>query len=50
MKEEFMKTDELKTRLQKNRPMIMVSIRMPEDVVADMNVSRRSLAFPVTSH
>ena len=45
MKEELMKTDELKTRLQKNRPMIMVSIRMPEDVVADMKRIAPQLGF-----
>lgn len=40
-----MKTDELKTRLQKDRPMSMVSIRMPEDVVADLKRIAPQLGF-----
>ena len=45
MKEEVMKTDELRTRLQKDRRMIMVSIRMPEDVVADLKRIAPLLGF-----
>lgn len=40
-----MKPDELRTRLQKNRPMSMVSIRMPEDVIADMKRIAPQLGF-----
>lgn len=31
-----MKTSDLKKRLQKDRPMTMVSLRMPSDVVEDL--------------
>ena len=31
-----MKIDKLKTRLQKNRPMITITLRIPEDVVEDL--------------
>ena len=31
-----MKIDKLKKRLQKNRPMITITLRMPEDVVEDL--------------
>ncbi len=31
-----MKTSDLKRRLQKNRPMVAISMRMPEDVVDDL--------------
>ena len=31
-----MKINKLKTRLQKDRPMITVTLRMPEDVVEDL--------------
>ena len=40
-----MKTDDLKTRLQKDRPMSMVSIRMPEDVIADLKRIAPQLGF-----
>lgn len=40
-----MKTDELKNRLQKNRPMGMVSIRMPEDVIEDLKRIAPLLGF-----
>jgi hypothetical protein len=30
-----MKTSDLKKRLRKDRPMITISVRMPEDVIAD---------------
>ena len=40
-----MKTDELKTRLQKNRPMNMVSIRMPEDVIEELKRIAPLLGF-----
>ena len=31
-----MKTEQLKKRLRKNRPMITISLRIPEDVVEDL--------------
>ncbi len=40
-----MKTDEIKTRLQKNRPMGMVSIRMPEDVIEELKRIAPLLGF-----
>ena len=40
-----MKPDELRIRLQKNRPMNMVSIRMPEDVITDMKRIAPQLGF-----
>ena len=40
-----MKTDKLKTRLQKNRPMGMVSIRMPEDVIEELKRIAPLLGF-----
>ena len=40
-----MKLGEVRTRLQKNRPMNMVSIRMPEDVIADMKRIAPQLGF-----
>ncbi|MCP4425616.1 MAG: hypothetical protein GY803_14065 [Chloroflexi bacterium] len=40
-----MKPNELRTRLQKNRPMVMVSIRMPEDIVADLKRIAPQLGF-----
>ncbi len=40
-----MKPDELRTRLQKNRPMNMVSIRMPEDIIMDMKRIAPQLGF-----
>lgn len=40
-----MKTDDLKTRLQKDRPMSMVSIRMPEDVIVDLKRIAPQLGF-----
>ncbi|NKQ37432.1 MAG: hypothetical protein HF973_17685 [Chloroflexi bacterium] len=40
-----MNVDKLKTRLQKDRPMVMVSIRMPEDVVADLKRVAPQLGF-----
>ena len=40
-----MKPDQLRTKLQKNRPMSMVSIRMPEDVIADLKRLAPRLGF-----
>lgn len=40
-----MKMDKLKQRLQPNRPMIMVSMRMPEDVVDDLKRVAPMLGF-----
>lgn len=37
--------DKLKQRLDRNRPMIMVSLRMPEDVVADLKRVAPLLGF-----
>lgn len=45
VKEKSMKTNKSQTRLQKNRPMAMVSIRMPEDVVADLKRIAPQLGF-----
>jgi len=40
-----MKQSELKKRLQKNRPMTMISLRMPEDVVEDLKYVAPKLGF-----
>ncbi len=40
-----MKRDELKMRLTRNRPMIPVSIRMPEDVIEDLKRIAPQLGF-----
>jgi len=40
-----MKTDNLKKRLQKDRPMTMISMRMPEDVIEDLKRVAPLLAF-----
>lgn len=40
-----MKINELQYKLQKNRAMVMVSIRMPEDVVADLKRVAPMLGF-----
>jgi hypothetical protein len=40
-----MKTSELKRRLQKDRPMITISLRMPEDVVDDLKSVAPRLGF-----
>lgn len=40
-----MKPKQLKTRLQKDRPMIAVTIRMPVDVVADLKRIAPLLGF-----
>jgi hypothetical protein len=40
-----MKTNKLKARLQKDRPMMMISIRMPEDVVEDLKRIAPLLGF-----
>lgn len=31
-----MKTDRMKKRLRKNRPMVTISLRIPEDVIVDL--------------
>ena len=31
-----MKTEQLKRRLRKNRPMVTISLRIPEDVIEDL--------------
>lgn len=40
-----MKTNDLKQRLQKNRTMTMISLRIPEDVVADLKRVAPMLGF-----
>ncbi len=40
-----MKINKLSQRLQKNRPMTMVSIRMPEDVIDDLKQIAPLLGF-----
>ncbi|MEA3351163.1 MAG: hypothetical protein U9Q82_11115 [Chloroflexota bacterium] len=40
-----MKINKLKERLQKNRPMKMISLRMPEDVVEDLKRIAPLLGF-----
>lgn len=45
MGESFMKTGDLKKRLRKDRPMITVSLRMPEDVVDDLQRIAPRLGF-----
>lgn len=40
-----MKINKLKERLQKDRPMTMISLRMPEDVVADLKRIAPQLGF-----
>lgn len=40
-----MKIEKLKKRLNKNRPMIVVTIRMPEDIVDDLKEIAPSLGF-----
>ena len=40
-----MKMDKLKQRLRKNRPMVTISMRMPEDVVEDLKRIAPLLGF-----
>ena len=40
-----MKINKLRERLRKDRPMITISIRMPEDVVADLERIAPQLGF-----
>ena len=40
-----MKSDELRRRLDKNRKMVPVSIRMPEDVIEDLKRIAPQLGF-----
>lgn len=40
-----MKTNKLKERLQKDRPMTMISLRIPEDVVEDLKRIAPLLGF-----
>ena len=40
-----MKSDELRRRLNKNRTMVPVSIRMPEDVIEDLKRIAPQLGF-----
>jgi hypothetical protein len=45
-----MKIEALKQRLDRNRPMTSVTIRMPEDVVEDLKKSHHCWGFRVISH
>lgn len=45
MKDEPMKINKLKQRLQKDRPMTAVTLRMPEDVVEDLKRIAPLLGF-----
>ena len=40
-----MKTTDLKKRLRKDRPMITISVRMPEDVIDDLKAVAPRLGF-----
>ena len=45
LRERAMKSDELRRRLNKNRTMVPVSIRMPEDVIEDLKKVAPQLGF-----
>lgn len=45
MRGKSMNTEQLKQRLDKNRPMMMVSMRMPEDVVEELKQVAPLLGF-----
>ena len=45
LRERAMKSDELRRRLNKNRTMVPVSIRMPEDVIEDLKRIAPQLGF-----
>ena len=45
MREDGMKINKLKQRLRKDRPMTMISLRMPEDVVEDLKRIAPLLGF-----
>ena len=49
MRENDMSVDKLKAKLQPNRKKVMVSIRMPEDVVEDLKQVAPLLVFLGTS-
>jgi hypothetical protein len=42
----IMKLETIKKRLSKNRPMVSVTLRLPEDVVSDLKKLLRSKVFP----
>lgn len=44
-KDKYMKTNKIAQRLQKNRPMTMVSIRIPADVIEDLKRVAPMLGF-----
>jgi hypothetical protein len=44
-KEKYMKTNKIVQRLQKDRPMMMVSIRIPDDVIEDLKRLAPILGF-----
>ena len=45
LRERAMKSDELRRRLNKNRTMVPVSIRMPEDIIEDLKRIAPQLGF-----
>ena len=45
LRERAMKSDELRKRLNKNRTMVPVSIRMPEDIIEDLKRIAPQLGF-----
>lgn len=45
-----MKIETLKQRLDRNRPMTSVTIRIPEDVVEDLKRVAPLLGFPGINH
>lgn len=44
-KEKYMKINKIAKRLQKDRPMTMVSIRIPDDVIDDLKRVAPMLGF-----
>jgi hypothetical protein len=49
MREATMKMNQLRERLPKDRPMMTISIRMPDDVVEDLKRIAPLLGFSGTS-
>jgi hypothetical protein len=49
-KESYIKINKLKQRLQKNRAMTTISLRIPEDVVDDLKNIAPRLGFSGISH
>jgi len=44
-RENFMRIDKLTTRLKKDRPMTMVSLRIPDDIIEDLKRIAPILSF-----